>query len=201
MTATFFNNGFNVLDKFKHMTVEEIKNYADSDRLPFGVLCLNLEKDLNISNIIRSAHIFGAENVFTLGWNKVDGRAMVGVQNYTNLHKIRVETDNYNDVIKTIEGICKTYQYFPVFIEYNNSSKDINSFSFKRICNKRPLFIMGNEGKGIPELIMNHFNNKNIFHIKQRGVVRSLNVSSAASIVFHEAQKNLDSKIWSKIFS
>lgn len=200
MVQSFFNNGFNVLDKYKNMTVEEIKNYADSDRLPFGVLCLNLEKDLNLGNIIRSSHIFGAENVFTLGWNKVDGRAMVGVQHYTNLYKIRVETDNYADVIKTIEGICNSYNYVPVFIEYNNFSKDINSFSFKQICYKRPLFIMGNEGKGIPDNIMNYFNNKNIFHINQRGVVRSLNVSSAASVVLHEAQKNLDSKIWGKIF-
>lgn len=200
MITPFFNNGFNVLDKFKHMTVEEIKSHADADRLPFGVLCLNLEKDLNIANIIRSAHLFGADNVFTVGWNKVDSRGMVGVQHYTNLHKIRVESDNYNDVTKMIEDICESFNYVPVFIEYNENSKSINSFSFKRICNKRPMFIMGNEGKGIPESIMNYFHNKNIFHIEQRGVMRSLNVSSAASVVFHEAQKNITSKIWSKLW-
>lgn len=69
---TVINNGFNVLDKYKSMTVEEIKLHADNDRLPFAVLSLNLEKDLNIANVIRSAHIFGAERVFTIGWNKVD---------------------------------------------------------------------------------------------------------------------------------
>lgn len=194
------NNGYNVLDRFKHMTIEEIKNHADNDRLPFATMCLNLEKDLNIGNCIRSAHLFGAENVFIVGWNKIDSRSMVGVQNYTNLHKIRVESDNYNDVTKMIEGICRSFNYVPVFIEYNDKSKSINSFSFKRICNKRPMFIMGNEGKGIPETIMNYFHNKNIFHIDQRGVMRSLNVSSAASVVFHESQKNITSKIWSKLW-
>lgn len=190
---TMFNNGFNVLDKYKSMTVEEIKNQADSDRLPYGVLCLNVEKDLNIGNCIRSAHLFGAEIVFTIGWNKIDARSMVGVQNYTNLHKIRVENDSYEKIIETIELICLTNDYVPVFIEYNNFSKNINSLSFKRICNKKPLFILGNEGKGIPETIMKHFGNKNVYHIPQRGVIRSLNVSSAASVVFHEAQKNLTS--------
>ena len=189
-----FNNGFNVLDKFKTMTVDEIKSHADSDRLPYAVLCLNLEKDLNLGNVIRSGHIFGAERVFTIGWNKIDSRSMVGCQNYTNLEKIRVDVDDLDAVNLKISEICSDYDYEPVFVEYNDHSTSIKSKNFKRVCNKRPLFILGNEGKGVPQELMNIYDNKNVFHIDQLGVMRSLNVSSAASVVLHEAMNNIKSK-------
>lgn len=191
---TIFNNGYNVLDKYKSLSVEQIKNIADSDRLPYAVLCLNLEKDLNVGNVIRSGHIFGAERVFTIGWNKIDSRSMVGCQNYTNLEKIRVDADDIDAVNLKISELCSKYNYEPVFVEYNDTSKSILSRSFKSICNKRPLLIMGNEGQGIPTELMKIYENKNIFHINQRGVMRSLNVSSAASVVFHQTMVNLTTK-------
>lgn len=191
---TIINNGFNVLDKYKHLSVEEIKSFADADRLPYAVLSLNLEKDLNIANVIRSAHIFGAERVFTIGWNKVDSRGMVGCQNYTNLEKVRVDADDLSAVNLKISEICSEYDFEPVFVEYNDDSKPITSNKFKKICKKRPLLIMGNEGQGIPTELMKVYENENVFHINQRGVMRSLNVSSAASVVFHQVMTNLTSK-------
>lgn len=191
-----FSNGYNVLDKFKHLAVSEIKEIADSDRLPFAVLCLNLEKDLNIANIIRSSHLLGAKDVFTLGWNKVDSRGMVGCQNYTNLYKIKIDRDCSEEVISDkIKEICFEYKYNPVFVEHNDYSISYKSRKFRMAMNHRPLLIFGNEGKGISENILDDFQNKNIFHIPQRGVIRSLNVSSAASIVISEAS-NFLSKNW-----
>mgnify|MGYP001360596424 CR=1 FL=1 len=179
-----WKNAFNVQDKYKTMSVEEIKKCADSDRLPYAVVCLNLEKDINISSIVRTSHAMGAENVFAIGWRKVDARGMVGCQHYTNYHKIRVTENNINEVIVSLKDICEQFGYTPMFSEWNEYSKPLNGKKCtKFIKNHRPLLIMGNENGGIPDEIMKAFKYKNIFHIKQRGVIRSINVSNASAMM------------------
>ena len=196
-----FLNGYNVLDQYKHLSVPEIKQIADRDRLDFTVLCLNLEKDLNIANIIRSAHLLGAKKVYTLGWNRVDHRGMVGCQNYTDIEKIRIPKESSNlDICKEISKIWDKDGYQPVFVELTNSSKSFRDRSFKKICKKKPMLIFGNEGLGIPEEIIDYFTGPRTFHIPQLGVIRSMNVSSAASIVMAETNRILTQSWFRSLF-
>lgn len=178
-----WKNAFNVQEKYKTMEVDEIASHATADRLPFGVCMLNLEKDINIANVIRTAHCMGAEVVYALGWRKVDNRGMVGCQNYTNYIKKRVDENDIDAVISFLREQVEN-GYTPIFAEWNEYSRSINSSEFDDvISNCKPLLIMGNEGLGIPLEVMSAFNNQNIFHIPQRGVIRSMNVAAASSIL------------------
>ena len=75
-------NGFNVHDEYKNMTVEEMKQLSDNDRLNFSVCLFNIEYDLNVGNCVRSAHILGAKNIFVIGKHRFDSRSTVGAKNY-----------------------------------------------------------------------------------------------------------------------
>jgi tRNA G18 (ribose-2'-O)-methylase SpoU len=182
--------GFNILDEFKGLSLDDLKTISTEDRLPFAVLCLNLEHDLNIGNIIRTAHLLGAAHVFIVGNNKVDTRGCVGSQNYTNVIKYKIPEGQ--TVLDAIYMQAETYGYDLVFLEKNEASQDIRSIgnfltspsmSGHKIC-----LVIGNEGKGIPEEVMA---GRHVFHIPQHGVLRSLNASSAASIGLWEIYRSL----------
>ena len=185
------NFGYNVLNHLKDRTVPELKAISASDRLPFAVLTLNLEHDLNIGNIIRSAHLLGAERVMIVGNNKVDTRACVGSQNYTNIEKFKIP---YGMTIEeAVYGQLEKFNYIPIFVEFNENSVPIETIGTYALgilsTGAKPCLIVGNEGAGIPEVLMRP--EYPVVHINQRGVLRSFNVSSAASIVIWELSKYL----------
>ena len=52
---------FNINDKFKPLTLDEVKNIQKDKTLPFAVAAINIFGSLNLGMMIRSAVIFGAE--------------------------------------------------------------------------------------------------------------------------------------------
>ena len=201
MSETESKFSLNVHDNLKSFTVEELRGIADSDRLNFSICLINTEHDINIGNCIRTAHIMGARNVFIFGRRKIDSRSCVGAQNYTNV--IKVSYDNMDDPEATefaFDSMIKMYSLLPLFIDKTDKSISINKFNmitgssdgdiawrttYKNIMGdgKHYCLIFGNEANGIPEVLLNK--QYPHFHINQRGVVRSLNLASAASIAMY----------------
>ncbi len=171
---------YNVHDQYKGKSIEELQEIVTNDRLPFSVMCLNITGSLNIGTIIRSAHALGAERVFVVGRKCFDGRSMVGSHNYFPVIKI----DALND-----DGSINTQKIFSILEEYNMQQicVETNAVSYLKFPwntyyhNRGHLcLIMGNEGLGIPEEIISI---SPCVSIPQKGVIRSINVSSAFSIV------------------
>ena len=197
------NNNFNVHDEYKNKTIDELKGISDNDRLNFSVCLFNLEYDLNIGNCVRSAHILGAKNVYVFGRHRVDARAAVGAKNYTNIIRHTFNTENMaeDDVASEFWSMQIEHNIFPIFIEKTDTSESIYklhtyvttwlnrwaSMSEMDVC-----LVFGNENKGIPSNILDHNLGYPTFHIPQKGVIRSLNVASAASIAMYELAKTLN---------
>ena len=182
---------YNVHDELKHLSVEELQNKSRADRLPYSVLMFNLAHDLNIGNIIRSAHLFGATRVVILGDRKVDSRACVGAQNYIELVKIRINAADEEDVRNKYLDVMEQYNMIPILIDKTENSVDIKTV--KGRPDFHPCLVFGNEGLGIPEDIVRR-SGPCALHIAQRGVLRSLNVSSAASVVLYHFMQLFESK-------
>jgi tRNA(Leu) C34 or U34 (ribose-2'-O)-methylase TrmL len=189
---------YNVHDDLKDKTVEELKVISDNDRLPYAICFLNLEYDNNIGNGIRSAHILGAKKVLIFGKNKVDTRSTVGAHNYIDYVRY-----NYNDFSNEKEmtdnflSMCYSNKIFPIFIDKTYKSKNLDNFN-KIIIDYNNhefrndfifCFVFGNEKNGIPECLINTTNE--VYHLEQRGVIRSLNVASAAAITMYHVSKYL----------
>lgn len=159
---------WNIRDDLKGKEMEEI--LQSQPKFPFSVCTINLDGSLNIGVMMRTAVIFGAEKFFVAARNKYDKRSTVGAHNYIEI----VKDISIENLIVTITS----HGYSPVCCELGGTN--IRNFEFP----KKPCFIFGNEGLGVPEEVLNNCQYK--VEIPQPGVLRSLNVSIAAGIVMYE---------------
>lgn len=177
-------NDWNVADEFKNMTLDEIKAVQKKERLPYSIALLNMNGGLNVGMAIRSAVIFGAEKVFLIGKKKYDKRSTVGAHNYIDIEYI--EEDPIETPFLALNDICMEYD--PYLVEQGGKDLYCEDFKFKNPC-----FIFGCESTGIPKEILDvgkEFNFETV-SIAQIGVLRSLNVASAAAIVMWKAAMDL----------
>jgi tRNA G18 (ribose-2'-O)-methylase SpoU len=160
----------NVSDEFKGLPLSQIREILLGRILPFSVLAENVQGDLNLGVMLRTANAFGAREVLYHGRKRFDRRSCVGVQNYTDFHHLTPE-----------QLIALKDIYYIVGFENNHaSSVPIQSFDWNNRGEKPILLVFGSEESGIDEQIKAMCDG--FVYIEQRGSVRSLNVSSCASI-------------------
>lgn len=176
----------NVRDELKQLTVETRKRIQSHDEKPFAVGLLNVTGELNVGTIIRTAALFGAENIFVFGRKEIDNRSHVGAINYVNMHYIKCMDENLEFDTTVIRQVLENNNYWPFFVEQNGiplNNVDFNIPDPYKIC-----IMLGNEGRGIPQKVLDMTFLKPI-SIPQFGVMRSHNVSVAAGIVMYEMCK------------
>jgi len=185
---TDIDNSFNVRDELKGCTIEELQTVCKNDRLPFAIGLLNVTGDLNIGVSIRTALLLGASSVYLFGRRKYDKRSTVGAQNYIQVNRI-----TYSDNIDCDIGIyndLKNLPYTIVLMEHGGYELRQNNRAFYNQFERPPIFILGSESFGIPEIILQ---DKSFYRISipQKGVLRSHNVSTAASIIMWDFVKEM----------
>ena len=74
----------NVVDKYKSMTDDMIKNDLKQSFNPIAVCMEHWNGDFNISTLIRNANAFNIEKVYYLGKRRIDRRGCVGTHHYTD---------------------------------------------------------------------------------------------------------------------
>ncbi len=174
---------WNVRDELKGKTLEEINQ--QQPKYPFAVGVINVDGDLNIGMMLRTAVIFGASNFFIFGKKKFDKRSTVGAQNYIEL--VKADIDN-------LEQELNNRYYFPVFIETGYETWDQNTAQWLYLKESHrhhgtPCFVFGNEAEGISKELIG---SNTAVSIYQPGVLRSLNVSAAAAIVMQRYSEYLN---------
>ena len=185
--AETVDNGFNVHDKYKGLTVEELQQVAIDDALPFRVCALNVEGDLNVGMIARTASLLGVEKFYIFGRRKIDSRSLVGAQNYLPIEKIAGLDKDGVLSLDLFKQFVQMEDIVPIFIEQGGVSIDdiedtrVFRLPFGKIC-----LVFGNEASGIPKEFMEGYKS---ISIPQRGVLRSYNVAAAAAIIMWEFAK------------
>lgn len=184
------NSPLNVHDHLQGMSVDDLKAVSLRDRLPWHTLCLNVTGDLNVGTIIRTSHCLGASSVIVFGRQKIDNRSLVGSANYIRVERVRAIGKDLDLDPVIFRDLIVERGLSPVFVESGGfpiKSIDWNlRISEMKRRGHEPCLIMGNESGGIPPEIMslaNLFPNSFTVTIPQRGVIRSLNVAAAHSIV------------------
>lgn len=173
----------NVRNDLQHLSVSDIIAVQESVSLPYAVAVVNLNGDLNLGVIMRNAVLFAAERMFIFGKRRYDRRSTVGAQNYIQTHIIDCELIDHCISRDVFHTTLNEYGYTPVFIEQGGTA--ITDFDFKSIS--KPCLVFGNEGYGLPDSFMDGIR----VSIAQRGVLRSLNVSSAAAIACYQCSNQL----------
>ena len=193
------DNGFNVRDEYKDLSLEELQKVQREDTIPYAVCIVNVLGDLNVGMMLRSACCFGAERFFVIGRRKFDRRSAVGAQNYMDVVRVNAIDEqidsnfglevNSQKVMDTITD----YGYTPLVFETKGQDMREMKWIWPELNreNARPCLIFGNEGYGLPDDLIQMIPLKHRIKIPQWGVLRSLNVSAAASIAMHEAAINV----------
>jgi len=161
---------FNVIDEFKSLSVEQIREEIKKKSLPFAVAMANLQGDFNFSSVIRNANAFGAKEVFYFGKKRFDKRGSVGVCNYTKV--------TYFSSVEDL--LLLSDKYTLVAADNVEGAQNIEHF----VWPINPLIIIGEECGGIPNEVFKYTEHK--VYIPQRGSVRSLNAATAAGILMYD---------------
>ena len=189
--SEMIDNGFNVRDEYKSLTDVELKEISNNDRLNYSILFLNLEKNLNVSNLIRTGHLMGASNFFIIGSTRYDRRGTVGSQNYINIKRIECDPSD-ESVISCINKISQDYNMKMVFLEQSENSIDLSSIEFFDVIkDNHCCIVIGNEGTGISKDVISNCATK-VVEINQLGVIRSINAAVAGGIVMYKIKEILD---------
>lgn len=172
---------FNVHSYLQHLSVPELQDTQKKYSLPYSVAAVHITGDLNISNMIRSAVVFGAKEFIIIGKKRFDRRGCVGAQNY-------IDIVYYEDQTEALQLIMESYQ--PVFIE--QGGEDICSVDFYG-STKNPCLIFGSESEGLPKEYLEYAKTSAIpvVSIDQIGILRSLNVATAAGIAMWKVAMDL----------
>lgn len=184
------NSSRNVHDHLKHLDVPELQTLSSQDRLPWHTMCLNVTGDLNVGTIIRTSHCMGASSVIVFGRQKIDNRSLVGAANYIKVEKVPALDDNLEYDPQAFVDALVSRNLVPVFVECGGHPAhdapwatwiDAMTRRGQQLC-----LVMGNESGGIPPEILATgcmFANSHVVSVPQRGVIRSLNVAVAHSMV------------------
>jgi tRNA G18 (ribose-2'-O)-methylase SpoU len=163
----------NLVEEFKGLEVEEIRQVLAPRRRPFATLILNIDYDLNIATIVRSHNAFCGQEIFYLGRRKYNRRGCVGTYVYENI-------THFGTLEEAQKGILSAYTW--VGIDNRPGSVPMTTFEWP----ERPLLLFGHEQAGLDFLPELPYNCKHIVNIPQIGSVRSLNVGVAAGIAMYD---------------
>lgn len=170
---------YNVVDKYKSFTTEEIKADLEKNALPIAVLAQNIEGDFNLASAMRSANFFGSVDFYYHGRKHIDRRGCLGVYHYCNVHHLKS--------INEIKALKNKYVF--VALE-NNVPNTVELQNFIWPKNKPIILIIGEEGIGISKEVL-EMADYCVEIASKRGSVRSINVANACGIaLFHFVLQN-----------
>jgi tRNA G18 (ribose-2'-O)-methylase SpoU len=173
---------YNVHTPLQAFSAEKLKKIAASTALPLGLMLFNLHGDMNIGMSIRTAVILGCSDVYVIGRRKYDRRPEVGAKNYIKFHRHSMIEPSF----------FQENRLLPIFVE--QGGEPLESFSFKPyLPGKLPegwkvVLVVGSESYGLPKSLLQALEAP-VISISQYGILRSLNVAIAASIVLYEYSK------------
>jgi tRNA G18 (ribose-2'-O)-methylase SpoU len=182
------NSRFNVKDEFQHLSKAELQEMYNKQASDIGVCCFNLNGDINIGMMMRTSSIMGVGQFIIMGRRKYDHLSCVGTQHHIPNDRILLIKGDQSDTLDE-EGALSNLtrlqaDYTIVFIEQNATAIPLNKIHTVEF-NKPPLFVFGSESEGIPASIIG-LKDSICVEIPQRGVGRSLNVSTACAMVLYE---------------
>lgn len=209
-----FENRYNVCELLRESYEKNrdiVKLFRSST--PVVTVCLNVSGSANIGIIVRNADAFGGSEVHVLGRKFFDGRSVVGCNNrvsvkksnagyqvsVTNENKVQIDK-NAHEFVDYLDNIADGH-IIPVFVEQASLKFVGRQVPLSEIheklkvaqfgeSNSTIVVIVGSESHGIPqefiEASLQKFNDAFVTWIPQQGLVRSLNVAVAHSIVMQK---------------
>lgn len=161
----------NVIDKYRHQSVEVIKADLDASRSTLEVAVENLERDFNMGTIIRNANAFNVSKVHIIGrkqWNK---RGAMKTDAYLNIfYHLTVD-----DFIDKMHGAGKEV----IALDIVEGAVNLGETTLP----ENAVLVFGSESSGLSEELLQKA--AKVVKIEQFGSTRSINVGVASGIALY----------------
>lgn len=161
----------NVVDKYRYWRMDAIVEDLDRQRFPFHVAIENLEHDLNIGSIVRSANAFMAAEVHIVGKRRWNRRGAMVTDRYQHVR--------HHENVDQLAEWAKRNNLPIIGIDNLPGSVPLETYDLPREC----VLLFGQEGAGLtPEAgtVV-----EACLSIAQFGSTRSINAGAAAAIAMH----------------
>ncbi len=161
----------NVADHYRYWTVEAITTDLDQHRHAFHVAVENVESDMNIGSIVRSANAFLASEVHIVGRRRWNRRGAMVTDRYQHVR--------HHEDVDTFLQWAGDAGVVVIGIDNVPGSVAIEEAVIPRNC----VLLFGQEGAGLSAEAQAQC--ESILHITQFGSTRSINIGAAAAIAMH----------------
>jgi tRNA G18 (ribose-2'-O)-methylase SpoU len=161
----------NVVDGYRYWSVEAIVADLDTRRSPMHVAIENIEHDLNIGSIVRTANAFNSAGVHIVGRRRWNRRGAMVTDAYLSITHHLDPAD--------LVAWARAAGLAILAIDVVPGSLPIDEFEMPRGC----VLLFGQEGPGLsPQALAGA---DAVLSISQYGSTRSINVAAAAAIAMH----------------
>jgi tRNA G18 (ribose-2'-O)-methylase SpoU len=143
-----------------------------TNRLPFVIAVINMSKEMNIGSLLRTAHAGAARELLLIGEPSYNTYAAATADRWTDVNYLETPTD--------LIAWTQQEQMDLVAVEHEDRAVGL----FEATYPGRPVFVLGAEKLGVPREVLDAA--KLIVQIPQWGLVPSLNVAAAGSIVIYD---------------
>lgn len=169
---TVQNDTRNVIDKYKGLSVAEIKDDLDRSRHDFHVAIENFQHDFNIGTIARNANAFNAAGIHIIGRRHWNRRGAMKTEAYMNIF--------HHETVAEFIDWAKQNNLKLIAVDNQKGSKKLNEIELE----KGSILVFGNESDGLSKEMVEAC--KEMVAIEQFGSTRSVNVGVASGILMYE---------------
>lgn len=161
----------NVVDRYRYWTVEAVVADLDTRRHPLHVAFENVEHDLNVGSLVRTANAYNVAGVHVVGRRRWNRRGAMVTDRYLHVQ-------HHADVSGLLAWAAD--EGLPVVAVDNvPGSVPIESHPLPREC----VLLFGTESAGLSAAALGGA--AAVVHITQHGSTRSLNLGAAAAIAMY----------------
>lgn len=166
------NDTRNVIDKYRGLTVGEIKSDLNKSRHNFHIAVENFQHDFNIGTIARNANAFNAAGIHIIGKKHWNRRGAMKTEAYMNVF--------HHKTVADFISWAKENDLILIAIDNQKGSKNLQDSELP----KKSVLIFGNESDGLSKEMIEAC--EQMIAIEQFGSTRSVNVGVASGILMYE---------------
>jgi tRNA G18 (ribose-2'-O)-methylase SpoU len=139
---------------------------------PMAIAAWNITKEHNVGSLVRTAHAVAAEEVILVGEREWNVEAARTAELYTTVTRV--------PDLRSFRSHLRSREWNLVAVELDRRSVNL----FEAEYPERPCFLLGAELGGVPPELLDEA--QQVVQIPQWGLVPSLNLAVAGSIVLYD---------------
>lgn len=166
------NDMRNLIDEFKGLSVEEVREKLNQNRSKFHVAIENFQHDFNIGTIARNANAFNAAGIHIIGKRHWNRRGAMKTEIYMNVF--------HHKTVEEFAGWACKNSLRLIAIDNQKGAENLSETDLP----ENSILVFGNESEGLSAEMLERC--EKMVAIEQFGSTRSVNVGVASGILMYE---------------